>query len=413
METQVPSQFQCPITLEVMKDPVTLASGQTYERGSIQRWFRTGKKTCPTTRQELRKPELIPNLTLQNCILGWQNTVTVTSIEANAQTKVPTSPRLLTDRHVKRMLDDIRAGTDTVETLRLMRTMAKATDRNRKMIVDGGAMPLLGLILSSYSLASDDSDKGGSQENSESCEEALGVMAALSSNEDIKQAIGQAVGLRNLPILSSLLRKGSLDAKMNAVIVLECLVMDDDALLEVATVDGLLPGVVGVLNDDSETLPKARTAVLRALYAICLPKKNRSVVVEIGAVNRLIELLPGARRPVVEGVMAILDLLARCSQGKLALCDHALSVPLIVKAIISQSSIVTEHAVKVLHSVLLFTGNPLVHCQAMKHGIMRQLLLVIQGESEQSTKQKAQEILKFLQINCDGDLCINTIKYST
>lgn len=325
---------------------------------------------------------------------------------------MPTSPRLLTDRHVKRMLDDVRAGTDKAETLRLLRTMARATDKNRKMIVDGGALPLLGSLLSSYSPCNIDTDILSTLKNSESCEEALGVMAALSSNEDIKQAVGQAVGLKNLSTLSALLRMGSQDAKMSAVIVLECLVMDDDALLEVAAVDGLLPGVVGVLKDDSETLPKATTAGLRALYAICLPKKNRSVVVEAGAVARLIELLPGARRPVMEGALAILDLLGKSSQGRVALCDHALSIPLIVKAIISQSSIVTEHAVKVLHSMLLFTGNPKVHCQAMKHGIMRQLLLVIQGESEHGVKHRAQEILKFLQINCEGDMCINTIKYS-
>ncbi|CAM6110375.1 unnamed protein product [Calypogeia fissa] len=410
VETQVPTQFQCPITLEVMKDPVTLPTGQTYERGSIQRWFRTGKKTCPTTRQELRTAELIPNLTLKNCIRGWQIT---------AQSKVPSSLRLLTNQHVKRMLDNIRAGTDKVETLRLLRTMAKATEKNKKMIVDGGALPVLSSILSSSNsgckIDSDlHLDLDGSQQSSVCIEEALGVMAALCANEDIKQAVGLAVGLKNLSTLSLLLRTGSLDAKMSAVMVLECLVMDDAALPEVATVDGLLPGVVGVLREDSPNMaPKAMTAGLRALYAICLPRKNRVKVVEAGAVAGLIELLPGARRSVVEGAMATLSLLSKCSQGRVALCDHALSIPLIVKVIISQSSIVTEHAVKVLHSMLLLTGNPLVHCQAMKHGIMRQLLLVIQGESEQETKQQAQEMLKFLRINCDGDLCINTIKYST
>lgn len=49
----IPSVFICPISLEPMQDPVTLCTGQTYERLNIHKWFNLGHLTCPTTMQEL------------------------------------------------------------------------------------------------------------------------------------------------------------------------------------------------------------------------------------------------------------------------------------------------------------------------------------------------------------------------
>nr|DAD27995.1 TPA_asm: hypothetical protein HUJ06_029463 [Nelumbo nucifera] len=37
-----------PISLEIMTDPVTVSTGQTYDRSSIQKWLRAGHNTCPT-----------------------------------------------------------------------------------------------------------------------------------------------------------------------------------------------------------------------------------------------------------------------------------------------------------------------------------------------------------------------------
>ncbi|KAG8051798.1 hypothetical protein GUJ93_ZPchr0001g33134 [Zizania palustris] len=46
-----PPDFRCPISLDLMRDPVVSASGQTYDRESITRWFGSGKSTCPKTGQ--------------------------------------------------------------------------------------------------------------------------------------------------------------------------------------------------------------------------------------------------------------------------------------------------------------------------------------------------------------------------
>ncbi|MCD7456318.1 hypothetical protein HAX54_031271 [Datura stramonium] len=50
---QIPYHFRCPISLELMRDPVTVCTGQTYDRQSIESWVATGNTTCPVTRAPL------------------------------------------------------------------------------------------------------------------------------------------------------------------------------------------------------------------------------------------------------------------------------------------------------------------------------------------------------------------------
>ncbi len=46
---QPPSQFVCPITMEVMLDAVILAPGDTYDRPSITAWLKTRKRSLVST----------------------------------------------------------------------------------------------------------------------------------------------------------------------------------------------------------------------------------------------------------------------------------------------------------------------------------------------------------------------------
>lgn len=54
------SIFLCPITHDVMTDPVVSADGYTYERSAIARWF-SSSRNSPVTGQPLPHSELVPN----------------------------------------------------------------------------------------------------------------------------------------------------------------------------------------------------------------------------------------------------------------------------------------------------------------------------------------------------------------
>jgi hypothetical protein len=59
--------FLCPITHEVMTDPVVSADGHTYEREAIWRWFQTSRKS-PVTGQTLPHTELVPNQSVRTLL---------------------------------------------------------------------------------------------------------------------------------------------------------------------------------------------------------------------------------------------------------------------------------------------------------------------------------------------------------
>ncbi|XP_020585745.1 putative E3 ubiquitin-protein ligase LIN-1 isoform X2 [Phalaenopsis equestris] len=68
-----PKDFVCPITSNLFDDPVTLETGQTYERRAIQEWLERGNMTCPITRQKLHSSKLPKtNYVLKRLIASWR-----------------------------------------------------------------------------------------------------------------------------------------------------------------------------------------------------------------------------------------------------------------------------------------------------------------------------------------------------
>ena len=68
---EIPEHFICPITQELMTDPVVTRYGQSYERSAIIEWIAKGKD-CPLTRQPLSLSGIITNHSLRSQIRQWQ-----------------------------------------------------------------------------------------------------------------------------------------------------------------------------------------------------------------------------------------------------------------------------------------------------------------------------------------------------
>ncbi|XP_059623642.1 U-box domain-containing protein 5-like isoform X2 [Cornus florida] len=66
-----PDEFKCPISFRLMYDPVVIASGQTFERMWIQKWFDEGNDTCPKTERKLSQLSLTPNTNMKDLISKW------------------------------------------------------------------------------------------------------------------------------------------------------------------------------------------------------------------------------------------------------------------------------------------------------------------------------------------------------
>ncbi|KAL6011335.1 hypothetical protein ACLOJK_001781 [Asimina triloba] len=66
-----PEEFKCPISSKLMFDPVIIASGQTYERLCIEKWFSDGHDICPRTQMKLSNFSATPNTCVKDLISKW------------------------------------------------------------------------------------------------------------------------------------------------------------------------------------------------------------------------------------------------------------------------------------------------------------------------------------------------------
>lgn len=77
--SEPPNSFICPITQEVMRDPVVCALGHSYERRAIERWL-LDHDTSPKSNQVLPHKHLTPNLNLRQAIAELGNSQTITPL---------------------------------------------------------------------------------------------------------------------------------------------------------------------------------------------------------------------------------------------------------------------------------------------------------------------------------------------
>ena len=73
--TDLEFEITCPLSLEIMEDPVIAADGHTYEREMIKRWFNENRRKeyikSPATGKNLSDRRLIPNQAIKKVIATW------------------------------------------------------------------------------------------------------------------------------------------------------------------------------------------------------------------------------------------------------------------------------------------------------------------------------------------------------
>jgi hypothetical protein len=67
----IPDEFQCPITMDLMEDPVTCEDGNTYERKAILEYLKKNP-ISPKTRQPMNINIIIPNRQLKTLIADFK-----------------------------------------------------------------------------------------------------------------------------------------------------------------------------------------------------------------------------------------------------------------------------------------------------------------------------------------------------
>lgn len=83
-ETNIPLELLCPITNEIMTNPVIADDGFTYERSSILEWFNRGKTSSPMTNEEFTSKALTENTDLKDKIDEFLKKMDFDAFDCNA-----------------------------------------------------------------------------------------------------------------------------------------------------------------------------------------------------------------------------------------------------------------------------------------------------------------------------------------
>ncbi|KAK7362615.1 hypothetical protein VNO77_04733 [Canavalia gladiata] len=379
---QIPYHFRCPISLELMRDPVTVCTGQTYDRGSIESWVGTGNTTCPVTRAPLTDLTLIPNHTLRRLIQEWCVANRAFGVERIPTPKQPADPAL-----VRSLLN--QSSSDSAPThlrlssLRRLRQLARDSDKNRSLIASHNVRQiLLPIVFNNH--ASDEL-------NHESL--ALLVLFPLAESE----CASLASDSDKISYLSRLLSHSSFDVRVNSAALIELVVAgthSPELRAQVSNVDEIYDGVIDLLRNPI-SFPRALKVGIKALFALCLVKQTRHKAVAAGAPAVLVDRLADFEKYDAERALATVELLCRIPAGCATFAAHALTVPMLVKIILKISDRATEYAAGALFS--LCSESERCQREAVAAGVLTQLLLLVQSDCTERAKRKAQLLLKLLR----------------
>ncbi|XP_074586130.1 U-box domain-containing protein 20-like [Curcuma longa] len=408
-EFSVPAHFQCPISLEIMEDPVTAPTGITYDRRSIEAWLDRGNGTCPVTSLPLGPDAdllLIPNHSLRRMIQEWT--------AAHGPTRVPTPRAPLTRADAADLASEMSAAArdgDWPHCERLAsagKRLARESERNRRCFVSAGAARSVAFAFRAFAegISVDRQDRPLALE-----EEMISLLAALPrplTEAAVAEDLGAPASLRRL---AAVMRHGREPAAA-AVLVRE-LVVGSNGMQSgaVAAAEGMVEALVELIKKPVSS-QATKASLVAVFYIIKDESAASSRAIELGLVGSLVETLVDADRGACEKALGVLDELVGLAQGREAARGHALAVPALVKKMFRVSEAATEMAVSAMWK--LCSGEEEVgRCaeELLQAGVFQKLLLLLQIGCSEEAKEKATDLLRALN-ECRGrEECIDTTDF--
>ncbi|PKU71257.1 U-box domain-containing protein 26 [Dendrobium catenatum] len=135
----IPFLFRCPISLDLFTDPVTLTTGQTYDRPSIEKWLAGGNSTCPVTMQRLPDFSAVPNHTLRQYVNRWLLRGVADHRNSQQGSGIPISLTILKTG----LLSSETPLAAKLEALRKVRVLSTESDVGKSFLIQLDFFPVL------------------------------------------------------------------------------------------------------------------------------------------------------------------------------------------------------------------------------------------------------------------------------
>lgn len=381
-EMAIPHLFRCPISLDVFTDPVTLCTGQTYDRPSIEKWLQLGHLTCPVTMQRLQDPTVVPNHTLRHLIEQW-----------NSLGRRPIDPDL-TLVAMKHGLES--HGATSAERLHLVQKVRALADESPSGCAHLTRLGFLPLLLE---LAFREAERG--KFSLRLVEEALACAIKLldaAGEQESSKSLGMLISQdSNLGSFHRLFEEAHSAVKTSLCRLIEVICSSPETR-EISTF--LVTRKASFSHELIVLLyrkDEVSEASLRAIRSLCSIEVNRDAMLQVGLLDGLIaHIQDAAGGPSHLLAMATLERTLGLEKAREAILDHPNGISSLVKMVFRVSDLEgSDSAVSCL--ITLCEISLRAREAAIGSGVLTQLLLLLQSHCSGRTKARARMLLKLLR----------------
>ncbi|KAL9245673.1 hypothetical protein vseg_019297 [Gypsophila vaccaria] len=355
----IPTLFKCPISLDLMKSPVSLSTGVTYDRATIQRWLDAGNTTCPATMQVLTTTDFVPNHTLHRLIQTWSNTHKHSSKPFHS----------LSSSQVLEIISRVSDTSTAVSETRLEEELGK----------------ILGFASESL-------------ENSKFVASHDGFVGRLCEIV-ATQCVSDFRVLKLFQIVASVL-----DNKQKIRVVFDH--------------KDILHKLLDILSSDHHGENGEVSMVLSSLISLCSPRINKIKLIEAGVVKVIAKFISkpndnNSRNSIVEDelVLTMSEMLVGCKEGRAAIMEDPNCVPGVVGKLMKVSTVANEHAIALLWSLChLFRDQKARESIARCNGGLTKILLLMQSDCSPSIKRMCCDLIRVFRVYSKSCLSSYDIK---
>ncbi|XP_028768740.1 U-box domain-containing protein 21-like [Neltuma alba] len=402
VEVVVPTHFRCPITLDLMRDPVTLSTGITYDRDSIEKWVESGNRTCPVTNQPLISFDMIPNHAIRRMIQDW-----CVEHRSHGIERIPTPRIPVTQYEVSEICTKIMSATQRGDDSKCQQLVDKIkiwgreSERNKKCIVQNGAATALANAFSSFSNASIEKNVG-------LLKDILGILTWVlpKGQEGYAQIQTQSLlsSEASLRCMVWFLNSKDLSSRQNAALVLKQVPIEP-----LAKTEGAIEALVKMIKEPVG--PPATKASLKAIFQMVSSSNEKERIIkrcaELGLVTLLLEALVDGGRGICEKALGVLDCICDYDEGKAVAKANMLTLPLVVKKILRVSGLASDFGVSILWKLCDKMDEDTLK-EAIQVGAFQKVLVLLQVGCEERTKGKATDLLKLLNAYKNTVECVDS-----
>eukprot|EP00250_Pteridium_aquilinum_P024374 c28987_g1_i1 orf=192-3179(+) len=360
--------FICPLSNEVMKDPVMIATGYTFERSYIQRRFDSGETTDPVTKSLLSSLTLRPNIQIQKTIEEW--------VEHNNRVRVRKAGKRLEADDViiiKEALEDLSHLCNEIPKARHWIEEDKLTAqivlllKHENKEVKRKSLSALQIIVTGNEKSKEQLVNAGGVQNIVRClgRESLSKLA-LGLLLQLLQAGTQDMPRRNYSVYNKLTQtKGSIlllvmslhgkdaEAACLAKEILEQICDEDQNIIEMAKANWFTPLIRGLSHGSDES----RLRMASALADMELTELNKQNVGEGGAIAPLVGLI-SEKLEMKAVALKVLESLSDITNNKSYMAEAG-AVPIVFQTLFSARNPlnIRESAAVILEKLVVGDGR--------------------------------------------------------